>query len=515
MPLPFTIYALGAAGNTAVGSLISMDTDGRAANLNLVAGEVGTVEMDWAHEVDNSSEDYVFAVYNDGEPFGLSPAGYGYTAGPFAGSSIDLTVLPLRPGEAPPDLFGYSVDDKVYLTWTRGSEADLVSHAVYWDNAVGGSFSTLLATVSDVAADAVVSALPTTGTGTGTITLEGNYLGDAINTTWKVKVTGTGTWDYDSGSGYTGTDRIFYAGADVVLPNNLRVIFNSAVSAYDTNDEWEFRIGPVERYVTDSLAAGTYQFKVVALDAAGNASASAPFLSADVSVAVDPPPAPVTSPAAVWDSGTGQITLTWTDGADTANVNVYSNYSPLWESLDSYVWEATPIATVAASTETYTLTLSSGVRGTVYFYLRAEDSGGVEEENASLIEVAAINTTYNSLSAPYDLTGVQAAGGKATLSWYHNEGAGAPASFNLYEFTSEPGAQADFDLVTPTSVPYTDNGNPVSFTTATTAALGGQRWFAVRAVDGSGDETDNVDSVSVTPDSSAPAAPTSISGIVN
>ena len=75
-------------------------------------------------------------------------------------------------------------------------------------------------------------------------------------------------------------------------------------------------------YTTGALADGTYRFRVVVVDEAGNES-----VCQEVEVAIDSYPAPPEDIAAAYDSETEKITVTWTDPADAdlAKLLVYHN----------------------------------------------------------------------------------------------------------------------------------------------------------------------------------------------
>jgi hypothetical protein len=335
------------------------------------------------------------------------------------------------------------------------------------------------------------------------VTISGDYRGygasgefEVINADWTVTITASGVFSYSNGD-ETITGLTFYQGLTRNLDDGLSVTFLDALSDYDTDDEFSFHVGPRTWWVSGSLDPGTYTFGVKAYDKAGNESAT----GAEVTVEITGEPAEVTAVSGSYASN--DVTLTWTDGADTDEVRIYSNYDKEHDVLRDYIMETNPVATISAGTETATIT--TGSVGVAKFYLRAVNSGGIEEKNFNLVEVdARDNPVSASVASPFDLQAVAIAGGKARVSWSVEVSDATPASFNLYTFTSEPDA-ADVTGATPDSVAtdLTVSGQIGSQSTDTDA-LAGVRWFVVRSVDSDGNEDGNIVSVSVTPDSTAP-----------
>jgi hypothetical protein len=498
--------------------MLTGPVDGRTIpevrNRELLAEDLGSVRCLSTLNGDHQPEGYLWSIaYIDGEATGVADPldGFGSDALPVGGHDIDMLVLWREWG--PPSLGGRVIGRRCVLTWSPVTSSDLEYYNVYWDEGEGGDVDTLLGQVSLISSYRVAKKVPTSGTGTGRISITGYYRGPLTNGNWTITISSSGYFTYNIGAG--ASDPIEFAQGDVLeLPMGLRVRFEDSVSDYDTSDSWTWMVGVQNVYLTGELAEGTYQFALTAVDTAGNESAA----SSAVSVAIDHGPDAPSDFAGTYDDDDREVVLTWTDGAGSTHTRIYSNYDPAFEVIRDYVAELNPIATIAAETETYTLTLPAGVNGEVLFYARSYD-GTVEEDNIELLRVQAVaSPASTTVSAPFDLTGSAIAAGKARITWRVDLVEATPASFNIYVFTSEPDAAAWASATATDNVAYDDaTATGVDIRTPLQTwdsdALAGQRWFGVRAVDSSGLETDNTDVVSVTPDDTAPSAPSGLMGV--
>lgn len=500
------------AGATLVGCLLP--AEGRTANLDLVQGSLGRAVASFDHETDATDTDpsgagVTFAVYVDRVLTAFSTPADGFDTDPMADGAHSVLIIPVpanSPG-FPSYLPGDTQGARIWLSWGRSSATDLDAYLVYWDAGLGGSPTTLLATVDLVTISPRYGATPDSGSGTGRLTIDGTYRGDHCNTTWRVKVTGSGTYQYslDNGSTYNGTDQEFSAGSITNLPNGLRLRWMDAPAAYVTNDYWAVPVGPVAYYETTEQSAGTYQFAVKARDLAGNIGTASSTLSATLA----PEPAPPTNPAGTWNTGTSVVTLTWTASTTAgATYNIYANWTQLVPARLDYVDEASPIATAIAGATSKAITLT-GQPGDMMFYVRAVSSG-VEERNASLVRVQCSATPRSSLVAPVVVSTSAEAGGYISALYQVNIEDATPASLNVYVHTS---ATPDWSTATAAETidPYTPADSPLDILTWTSASTySGTKWVTIRAVDDSGNETDNTDVTAVTADSTAPGQVTGL-----
>lgn len=482
-------------------------------NREIYAEPLGSVRLVALLDGDHQPEGAQWAVtYLDAQPVGVLDQldGFETDSLPIGGHDLDLLVLWRSWG--PPSIGGTTIGRRCYLRWSRVTTTDLDHYNVYWDEGEGGDVDTLLGAVSAISSERVRQALPTSGSGTGRVSISGYYRGPATNGNWTITISSSGYFTYNIGAG--ASDPVAFSQGDVMeLPMGLRVRFEDPVSSYETSDAWTWNVGVNAIYLTEELEEGAYQFAITAVDTAGNESSA----SSAVSVTLDHGPDAPSDLAGSYDDGDREVTLTWTDGAGATHVRIYSNYDPAFETIRDLVGELNPIATVAASTETYVLTLPAGVNGEVLFYARSYD-GTTEEDNVQLLRVQAVASPVStSVAPPFDLIGTAIAAGKARITWRVDLLEEAPASFNVYVFSSEPDAAAWAAASATDNVAYDDSTATgvdilTPLQTWDSDALAGERWFGVRAVDSSGFETDNTETVSVSPDSTAPGAPTGLTG---
>jgi hypothetical protein len=437
---PEEIGGLAACGASVTGNRYA---DGRVRNIKIVAGELGSASVSflWDGHDGPDAPAHVFYLIVDGEARGTIRPGTLNVTEPLGGGGHEINILPARATDGnPPDIVGNLCGSRVLLTWLQVSDADVRQYNIYWDSGTGTVDPvTPLASVTQYEFAKKSLSTPDTGTGTGRVSIIGIYAGDPRNETLTLEITASGAtrnWSIKSGSTALSSGEVLEGVAQELLPG-LTVRWHDPVSDYDSGDVYNVNVGIRTRYITtEELAAGTYKFKVAAVDEAGNIG----DLSSEVSVPVDPPPAAVESPAMTWDANTGEITFTWTDASDTATVHIYTNYHTGFQELRDYVMEDGPLATVSAGVETHSFAPVS--RGTFCAYIRAMDSSGDRESNATLLTVEALDVPVALIDAPVIEKVTVASGSKVTAHYNQSRYNGTPAALHFYVSTSTDWADA-------------------------------------------------------------------------
>jgi hypothetical protein len=455
----------------------------------------------------------VYYVMVDGLPQRRLASEREADVGPLSVGVHDIDVLPWLEGWSRGP--GVSLDGsgtRVLLRWDRGTEADLVGWNLYNDSKTGTvSYATAVAELRDVVVDDFEGRTPTTGTGTGRLTVRGAWSGGAFNGVWKVKVTTAAasgvlpTFALDTGGGY-GASRVFDGTGTVALGSGLTATWLDGRGDYDLNDEWEVRIGPDSKWVSGELEAGTWKFGIKAVDGAGNESAAV-----ETTVVVGGEPGAPSGVSAAYNASNGEVTFAWTDGTDADTVAIYGNI--VAGTVIGSVYELAPMVATAADGAHVLATGLSGDVGTLRFYLRSRNASGTEEVNRALIEVdtaAQVASVSGGVGSVIGLTGAASAGGTALISWEYDLRDGVPSSWVVYTFESEPSASDVASAVAAeegtgvAATLTTERGGSIVAASWTSGVLAGERWFVVHAVDGDGDEDAGFESVAVTPDASAP-----------
>lgn len=241
-----------------------------------------------------------------------------------------------------------------------------------------------------------------------------------------------------------------------------------------------------ERSLADAgLTVGTYYYKVVAFDEAGNSSEPSDGAAAVVADA-DAPSVPGNLTAT---PGAGQVALAWEAATDDVAVTGYVVYRS-----DSASAAATA-ETEIARTEQLSYT-DAGLSPGEYFYRVAaiDEAGNIGEATD------AVQGTVGDVTAPTAPAGLTASAGNyaATLAWSAAEDNVEVTGYRLYRSTTadfEPGA--DYLVTETTALNHVDS--PLALDTY---------YYQVTAVDGAGNESaaSNVASVEVSTGTS-PDAP--------
>lgn len=473
--------------------------DGVIADVRVIASN-GGAHVTWEHnEVTDS--DHRLAVTLDGDLVAVLPAG---------SDSIDLTAI--ADGEhrieihairaeatAIPDLHGADYGKTAFIKWPASSSGDLASYKVYQD-------SEHVATLDDIIVHGSYGSGPTSGTGTGRVSIYGAWTGATpTNGTFAVKVTSAGYFSHNM-SGSWSTPRTFAENGSYELTSGVVVRFESPATSYDTDDQFSFQVGPPVSYRSDELDEGSHTFTVSAVDAAGNESATLTAITIETIYR----PGDVTSLDASWD-GT-QIALSWalpSDG-DLAAVLIYSNYSNLFATLQDDVIETGAWTSKASDATGHTFTPPAS--GTWKFYVRTMDTSGRISDN---VEMLTVDTTAISdaltLSTPEAVTVTPIAGGKLRVSWqYPWTTSDDCTEFRIYLNADEENPV----FTTPTDTSAATNTGTITEYSWDSDVLPGTRWATVRASDGT-NETANTDLTEGEPDATAPTLSGSLGGTPN
>lgn len=301
--------------------------------------------------------------------------------------------------------------ETVFLRWTRSTSADVAAYRIEWDQA--DSDWTTLADVSEIRPDHVSAALPDSGTGTGRLTSDGAWTGDATNAKWRVKIAAsTSQFQVDPGSGTFGAARDIIRDAPNPIGDGLSVTFDSASSSYLTGDTWEIWVGPRTRYITAPLASGTHQFRVSALDDAGNQSAA----TSAVSVVVDPDPAPPSSLAvSSYNASTRVFTLAATGADGGSTYKLFSNYDVTTNTLSQSVIYDYPVAT-RSGPGALTLTCTTGNPEGAYLFVCRREVSGRNSRNFDAVEYL-LPAGENTIAVPANVQAFPAAEGRIRVTY--------------------------------------------------------------------------------------------------
>jgi hypothetical protein len=480
------------------------DLDGRVANLDTAEGSLGSAIVTAEHEIDIAGNHRLW-LYLDGVPVRAIEPGETVTTTSYGEAGVDVQVWIARATDtALPDLRGSLPADRLFVDWDPVTAADAVAYRVYTDNRTGTMvYSAPLVAVDDlVSTNTPAARAPDSGTGTGRITVTGTVAG-TINATLSIEITGTTKWQYDvTGSGLNGVDLDIKPGVPVGLPNGQTVVFIDGAADYDTGDTWEWHVGPRTDILTGSLAAGTWQVAVTALDGAGNESSPSSILSAVTAVVLTPPG----DPAATWDAAESEIVVTWTDpeDANVESVAIFASYNATTGAIGDYVLEANPIVTAPVEDGTASVSIPTA-RGTVLLYARSMDSAGNWEDNARLLTVEVADAPAAVLAAPVVASVAAGAGGSLVITAIVDARSGVPVAVNYYVGASASwGALSEID--SDAFVP--DPDGVATITKVLAGPYSGTKYVGVRTEDEDESLSPESNIVAVVADSTAPSAPT-------
>jgi fibronectin type 3 domain-containing protein len=200
-------------------------------------------------------------------------------------------------------------------------------------------------------------------------------------------------------------------------------------------------------YTDSGLAAGTYYYKVIAEDAAGNLSPASNQASAQVGD-TSPPSAPGTLTAT---GSMGSATLSW--GAATDNVGVV-RYDVHRSTTSGFTPSATNRVATPAGTSYTDLGLAAG---TYYYKVLAEDAAGnvgAPSNQAS----ASVTSDTTAPSAPSGLSAI-ASGTTIALSWTASTDDVGVAGYDVHRSTTSGFTPSAANRIAqPTGTSYADVG---------------------------------------------------------
>ncbi len=199
-------------------------------------------------------------------------------------------------------------------------------------------------------------------------------------------------------------------------------------------------------YVDSGLAIGTYYYKVVAEDAAGNLSTPSSEVSASVADST-PPSAPTSLAASVLGAN---VSLSWNPSNDNIGVLRYDLYRGT-----SAGFAASAANRIAQPTGT-AYSDNGLAAGSYYYKVAAEDAAG----NLSPVsnEVVATIPDTTAPTAPTNLTASGSAG-QTSLFWLPSSDNVGVTRYDLYRSTSSGFTPSAANRIAqPTGLSYTDNG---------------------------------------------------------
>lgn len=410
---------------------------------------------------------------------------------------IDIQVV--RPEtDAFPAFISAPYGRRARISWTPSTDSDTVSYDVY-QRASGDAEYAVAATVDTINVHPRLYIQPDTGTGSGRISIDGNYNGPDTNVLRTIAIGSGGTYTHNGGSSTAITQ------GPVALGDGIRVVFHDAPASYVDGDEYAYRIGPLTYWLSPELPQDTYEYQVRAIDAAGNESDANGFDA----VAIIHLPDPVEDLEASWD-GT-DIQLDWTlPQATPSAILVYTNYNVTTGRLEDHVIETGPMATLSGTAENHSIT--SPASGEWQIHVRPRDADGRINDS---VELATVDTsgppTAVALANPEDLLLSLLPGGGLRVSWaYDWEQGGGLVNFRVYYAATEGGLASAIASGTPyATVPAGTSAGFVSYIYDEVSDLtenGTHAWVVVRAGAGSS-ETQNTDSQSIALDADSPGLP--------
>ncbi|HTY46847.1 MAG TPA: hypothetical protein VMB46_04185, partial [Methanomassiliicoccales archaeon] len=217
-----------------------------------------------------------------------------------------------------------------------------------------------------------------------------------------------------------------YEGTAILLGYEL--VRNTSVGGWEAVTSPIIAVRGTTQYTDHSAMAGvTYQYRVLATNLYGDASAFSPAASASASAGTV-----ASAPQSlVATSGTGFVLLSWL--APTSAGNPAFTMYEVFRSTTSGAY-TTPLATVDEPTTTYNDT--SAVTGTPYFYVvKAMNTAGLSPASNEVTGTATAPPT--AASAPLGLH-AESGGGFILLNWTAPTSAGNPAftRYDIYRSTT-------------------------------------------------------------------------------
>lgn len=493
------------AGDAVAGVRVPMT--GSVTNLDIEQTAHDSVNARWNYDVPNPSA-YQLDVCVDGSTG--QRVSSGTTDGAAAGLSDGQHTCAVYPhviGMPAQSHRGALLGQRAYLQWTLSVDATTTAYKVYQD-----------AVLVDTIEDMVIEALQYSrlGTSFGRISTAGAYASTApcnlaAYLLCTVSSSGITLSLYDSDAlGTLLGQATVTGGQTVILGPGVQVTLHDDTADYTHGQGIAIRIGPRCWWLSEQLDPGAYAYTVTALDAAGNESS--PLTARTVTVQTVPAEM---EPIITWDADLSVWGIDpHADEGDFDTYNVYSNYIPSLGALVDDVCMDAPTASlnwdVGWSFD------QSMAAGTLRFYLRPV-LGGVERESLTLYTLTLPPTAIDLgiiIGNPTNLVLTALAAGRVQIEWDYR----LRTDDDCATFSVELADNDDYTGATTVSVAVaTGTGYPVlHFTQVSDVDYAGLGWVPVyvrvTALTSASVACETPAEDSVTPDATAPSAPSSLLG---
>lgn len=395
-------------GNNRLGNNVLSNTDGKIRDLNIKPYFAGC-QITFSHEGGSDGIDYRYAVVLDGKieeiltttqtAIEMVSDGYHW---------IDILIL--KPDQLKLNDAHYNCySRRAYLKWDASANTDVVSYDI-WDEALPCLDYYYLDNVGNISLHQDSFFYKTSGTGTGRLSIFGDYTGPDCNKTITITI-GDGIFTHNL-SGTTSDDIALTKGL-YNIGYGIYIKFEDDESLYDENDTFTFIVGPKIDYTTDILSEGNYKYEVKAVDTANNKSALS--LGSNI-VNITHNPDDVTGETISFD-GT-DFTISWTLPDDTFdNVLVYTNYNSTTSELEDYliedIWQT-------LDNDVEELIYTAPTTGNFKFQIKTIN-GDLISDGSSILEMDISDaSTYLNLNNPENLAATPQASGKVNITFGYN-----------------------------------------------------------------------------------------------
>ncbi|WEK13379.1 MAG: DNRLRE domain-containing protein [Candidatus Microbacterium phytovorans] len=293
------------------------------------------------------------------------------------------------------------------------------------------------------------------------------------------------------------------AGTDVALTWNAATddvavdhydVYRSVTSGFAIADGTRIAQPATAAYTDVNVGEGTWYYRVVAVDAAGNAGTASAQATAVVDIDTDAPSVPTGVEATA--SADGTVDVAWSASTDDVGVVGYRVYRG---TTAGFTADADSL--VADGVTATTWTDPATTIGTRYYKVAAYDLAG-NISAASAAASATVADTENP-TTPTGLTAT-ASGSDAELSWTASTDNISVERYAVYRGTTAGFSIAGLTpIAQPTGTSYTDEG-----------LADGQYFYRVVAIDGAGNRSAATGSQGVTIDTSEPVEPVTVTADV-
>lgn len=413
----------------------------------------------------------------------------------------DIEMAIQRAGAPMADPAGEVGGRRARLSWAPSDSADTAGYIVESKAPSAADFSEMLR-VEELVVRPVVRAAPTVGTGTGRASISGPYIGEPVNGPVLLEIVPTRAWTDDGGT----TKRNIQRGAVARGASGATFAFHDDAALYAEGDQWTSWIGPRTDAVTQDLAEpGVWQFRVRAIDRAGNASGPSPVAT----VFVLDRPEPVEGASIEYDDAEGEAVLFWALPVDPARtaIRLYLNRSNATEQLVEHIIDDEPAEELADDADFWAVPLLPGE--TLKARIRTANAAGFEDGNLEVLEITPPVASAE-IAGPVILSAVPGPSGRAIVRWSYQPLDGDTATNLEVVARADPASASGETVVGETGV--LPSLQVVRDYQIETDVLAGTRWLAVRATD-IVEHGPFSDWIEVVPDTTAPNAPPSLQAV--